>query len=435
VALTAVLLLSMAVTAAGRTREPGKVETPETPFVDPVPSWPWVSSHKGGSLLHTDGSQTPRLTAAGDKIRRVVVVELSTGGVCRSDDWRGELPKHILRFIPDAKAVILFSHDIAEPWRCSECRRVGNPTRNRDHSDCDYYFRQPDDNEWMAADLVLAIGSGHTKWFDPENNRRHSFPELHKLFQSGLIGPHTLSVHVPIRKVSTLTGLFPFNFTIHDNEFVKPLSTDSFLELHHLCANEPKVKDLLYVGRYWEGKGQTRFLELVDPAMLLGYHLHFFGSAYTSSDYPQKIEALAQSRNITVTVHPSVGKRELLRHYCRSVGQVHFASGDDNPRAAYEGVYAGNVLFVTRESLLHPLMYEQEFVVPVQFHDREAFREGFGRFMELVRDRQRVEGVISSFVERHLTPETVYRRMCEDIGVCEPEAPKHPSRTWSPWAL
>ena len=116
------------------------------------------------------------------------------------------------------------------------------------------------------------------------------------------------------------------------------------------------------------------------------------------------------------------------------MGQIHYASGDDNPRAPYEGVYAGNALFVTRESLLHPLMYEQEFVVPAVFHQPAEFSVAFERFMRLVRDRRRVGGIIREFVEEHLRPETVYRRICEDIGVCESmkgTARHHHIRGWT----
>ena len=56
------------------------------------PAWPWVTTRERMKLVMSQPSSvsvssTPRLTTIGKKIRRVLVVELSTGGVCRSDDW------------------------------------------------------------------------------------------------------------------------------------------------------------------------------------------------------------------------------------------------------------------------------------------------------------------------------------------------------------
>ena len=74
------------------------------------PAWPWVTTRQRVKLAMSQSSSVavssmPRLTAIGEKIRRVLVVELSSGGVCRSDDWYcpatllpcGFLPFYILR--------------------------------------------------------------------------------------------------------------------------------------------------------------------------------------------------------------------------------------------------------------------------------------------------------------------------------------------------
>ena len=54
----------------------------------PSPSaWPWVLYARPHVTLRAHVAAMPALTPRGRQIRRVLVVELSSGGVCRSDDW------------------------------------------------------------------------------------------------------------------------------------------------------------------------------------------------------------------------------------------------------------------------------------------------------------------------------------------------------------
>lgn len=67
------------------------------------PSQPWnlfrhaVSVSNGRDVLPT---LTPRAAA----FRRVLIVGL-VGGVCSNDDWRGDLPKYIMKFLPEARYI------------------------------------------------------------------------------------------------------------------------------------------------------------------------------------------------------------------------------------------------------------------------------------------------------------------------------------------
>ena len=349
------------------------------------------------------------LTEMGKRTKRVIVVSL-VGGVCRSDDWRGELPKHIMQFLPHARAVLLFANN-PEAWKCCECRPTGVAMAS---TACENLMGRR--REKKPADMVLVIGSGDQ---DFNATGRGAWPALRALFRSGYIADHTTTVHIPIRKSKNL-GFFPFKYIINDSDFVKPLSTSSLQEMKQLCAAQEKTNSLIYVGRYQESKGQEEFLATVDPRDLEGYHINFFGSDYGNRNYVGRLEQLIAERNISATVHPSVRKEYLLRNYCESVGQIHYASGDNNPRAVYEGLYGGSPQFISYETRVHESLYEQSFVTGIEFGNTAAFSSHFKAFMEQVRNPDRVQQDIQRFVNSNLVPQNVYRRICATIGLCQP---------------
>mmetsp|Transcript_25771 Transcript_25771/g.72132 ORF Transcript_25771/g.72132 Transcript_25771/m.72132 type:complete len:495 (+) Transcript_25771:357-1841(+) len=367
----------------------------------------------------------PALTARGMAIRRVLVVSLVKGG-CRGDDWRGDLPRHIMSYLPKARAVLLNAKNETH-WVCSECASAHAGRHSYHHSDCQAYMGL--DGKAQPADLLLVIGTGvyapceSTKY--AETCRLHKkygditymYPELRGIFSSGYVDSNTLTVHFPIRKLRSIRKL-PFSVVVGDSDFVKPLASESRDSMKHLCAREHKSNDLLYVGRYQESKGQLIFLETVDPNELEGYHLHFYGSNMNQgSGYHVRMQEVARARNITVTIHPPVEKAVLLKHYCRAVGQIHYASGDNNPRAAYEGLYAGNPLFISFESKVNQELYSADFVVGVKYASPE-FSASFKHYMRLVRNQLLLQGRIQTFVDAHFSPDQIYRRLCVQMGIC-----------------
>eukprot|EP00951_Prasinocladus_malaysianus_P035156 scaffold360044_cov30-Prasinocladus_malaysianus.AAC.1 len=252
-------------------------------------------------------------------------------------------------------------------------------------------------------------------------NPKH-YTSLDGVFHSHYTDNNTLAVHIPVRKITPLSRnqLFGFRHVIHDNDFLKPLAAESFKSMRRFCRRVDKQKRLMYVGRYVDSKGQLDFLRAVNPEMLRGYTVDFYGAGYQAGGRPAEIEGLAKSRGISVEVHDSVSHQTLLKAYCTSAGQVHYAKGDNNPRAGYEGLYAGNPLFITTNSKLPPAMYDQSFVVGLRFNStQQRFDSAFARFMRLVNDNRTTDKV-TGWVEENLVPAKVYQRLCSDIGVCAP---------------
>lgn len=436
------------------------------------------------ALLATGMNELPVLTEAGTRIRRVVVVGL-VGGACESDDWRGELPRHLLTFLPQAHGVLV--HDYAGIWKCSKCDpHITGQSYAFKHApeDCTKYIGK--EGSRPAADLLLVIGSGHTnscnkiveqdKCTEELKNpdRSTHYVDLWKIFHSGLVSDRTLTLHVPIKQDSILQtpgDLFPFQHIIHDDSYLKPMARPMIRDMQHFCQEERKKNVLLYVGRYKEGKGQVGFLERVDPAELHGWTVRFFGNDYTNSLIRADMERVARERGISIVINPGVEKHELFREYCRASGQVHFASHDkvglqrlpaallvhpafyslalacclmpcgnilacasaaspalnsvlavamQNPRTVYEGVYAGNPMFLSLESQLPGIMYAQDWVTSLSFYNatQAEFGAAFNRFMDQVRSNQLFQPLVLKFAGSELKPHTIYHRICIEVGIC-----------------
>lgn len=374
----------------------------------------------------------PKLTSAGKRIKTVVFASM-LDGTCKSDDWRGDLPRHFMRYLPDAEGYLVYarhpdSHD------CASCGSHG--TRGR--ADCQKYLS----GDHKKADLLVVIGTGLSascSSHDKKQGRskcqgdshRH-YTSLDHVFHSRYASKDTLAVHIPVRKISALNSNKVFNFqhVIHDNEFLKPLAQKSIDEMRNFCKHTPKEKTLMYVGRYTEGKGQLSFLKTVVPAALAGYDIEFFGGDYHGNDLPGRLRQTARDRNISITVHSEVSHHQLLHSYCKSAGLVHYAKGDNNPRVAYEALYAGSPLFVTKNAKLPGRIYEQtKFVTSLEWGvSKEEFATKFQSFMDMVKSSKTQKDVYS-WVDRALVPDGIYRKLCVAVGVCSaPSSRSHSSK-------
>ena len=294
----------------------------------------------------------PSLSAAGQKIRRVLFYSL-VGGTCRSDDWRGDLPKYLLRYLANARAVMIDASPSMHQnnWTCSECRHDREPHFWDQRLDCEHYFGDQQNWSWNPADMVVVFGAGTympcgeerpldescKPWRDKNYDLRRLYPDLNALFTSGLISDKTLKIHIPIRKTHYLNEdpIFPFHHILADDQFPKPLSASSFVNLQEMCEGTEKGPDLIYIGRFKDSKGQLAFLNAVDPQHLHGYTVHFHTSSTDDAGpYVTEMNRVAKKKGIDIAIHPPMEKEELYSRYCRSAGQIHYSTGDNVSKTA-----------------------------------------------------------------------------------------------------
>eukprot|EP00873_Tetraselmis_striata_P028554 jgi/Tetstr1/448818/TSEL_003786.t1 len=139
-----------------------------------------------------------------------------------------------------------------------------------------------------------------------------------------------------------------------------------------------------------------------------------------ASSRRDRLTALAHRRNISVVVEGSVSKHKLLAHLCVAKGHVHYAAQDDNPRAPYEALYAGNPVFASFSSHLAAALYEEAFVFGSDFEaPPHQMNADFAAFMAYVRgaahaDRRRIR----RFAKNEMSARAVYGELCRRVGLC-----------------
>jgi len=360
-------------------------------------------------------------------------------GVCRSPDWRGELPRWMARFLPAATTIVWEARgwrfgraDNGTSLRCKSCR---NPDSTEPKQPLDCLSLQ----QIGEGDLVLVIGTGSISCVYKNNleslpqcnvtrMEKHSLPSLEAVDLVWNKDKVIRRVHFPVRTLKSLKAdqnLFQFDTIIDDNSFFKPMG-DKGLELDmKSCADSPKQKDLLYVARYKDYKGQRRFLERADPKLLEGYTIHFYGGAFydeASQTYFDGLSRTAEERGIRVEVNKHVDKSVLMAHICRAAGQILWPLEDNNPRAAYEGLYAGVPLFISTTAGVPPALLEQSFVQAVAYDAAEdEFNRGLAAFMSLVGAHEasaEARREIVRYTESALDPRNVYFELCQRMGIC-----------------
>jgi hypothetical protein len=325
-----------------------------------------------------------------------------------------------MRYLPNAEGFLVYARH-PDRHDCSTCGSDGT----KGHAECESYLA----GSHRKADLLVVIGTGLSATCNKRDEQKgrskcdrgspHHYTSLDHVFHSRYATKKTVAVHIPVRKLAPLNRntVFRFQYVIHDDEFLKPLAQQSINEMRHYCARTPKAEKLMYVGRYTEGKGQLSFLETVDPAAVAGYELEFFGGDYHDNELPAMLRKVAKRRNISVTVHAEVSHQKLLHSYCQSAGLIHYAKGDNNPRVAYEALYAGTPLFVTRNANLPERIYRQNFVESLEWGSEE-FSAKFQGFMDMIKSPKTHEEV-HAWVDRYLVPDKVYRNLCTSVGVCK----------------
>jgi len=287
-----------------------------------------------------------------------------------------------------------------------------------------------------TGDLLVIVGTGDmgctynsklkiNGTCDISRRNKDSMPSLHGLERAWT--PETTVVHFPIRTLNALSAeknLFNVSCVIPDNSFFKPVSDEGGSGELASCHSVPKVKDLLYVARFKKYKGQLKFLVHADPQLLDGYTVHFYGalSGPLSEDYIASLEETAHSRGITIRVHRHVSKAVLMEHICRSTGQILWPALDNNPRAAYEGLYAGIPLMLSTRAGVPDALFEQSFVHPISPKATTVeFNEVLVRFLadaRMAAESADMRRSIYEYTQTVLKPENVYGELCYRAGIC-----------------
>jgi len=383
------------------------------------------------------------LTPLGRSIKRVVIPAMLPG-VCQSSDWRGELARWIARFLPRVPVVIWEArrwrygrNDGGSSIRCRRCRNREAPKRQSLDYDCAHL-----DKGLGKGDLVIVVGTGTVGCVYKANLRDLPQCHLDRFEKSALPSiqaidqlwdkDNVVAVHFPVRALNALTqerNIFRFDTIIEDDSFFKPMGgKGDIAEDMFRCWREEKNRDLLYVARYKEYKGQLKFVQQANPSLLAGYTIHFYGGGAMEDAigraYFNSIKTAADARGISVIVHNQVAKTELLKHICIASGQILWPLEDSNPRAAYEGLYAGMPLFISTTAGVPRPLLKRRFVVPVPHNATvESFNAGLEFFMQVVAethdDIDKRKGIIR-YTRARMDPETVYWELCMRMGICAP---------------
>lgn len=204
---------------------------------------------------------------------------------------------------------------------------------------------------------------------------------------------------------------------VDDNSFLKPLARSSaaFLAKHCTAAHSERKMHLLYIARLEEFKGQRSFLETVSPSLLGNYSVQFYGVG--TAEAKLKLLDIASRRGIKIAIRGAVTRVKLLQHLCRARGVVHWAESDINPRAAYEGLYAGLPLLITRRSAVPDALLQQPFVTATDWG--EDLNAAFSAFLGTLNTDWRQDHRWHAFVHERLSAPRIYRQICADIGLCQ----------------
>lgn len=386
---------------------------------------------EGGGLF-AGGLPPPPLTSLGRDVRRVIFAGLLPG-LCKSDDWRGELPRWFSSFFPKARTYTWNSRH----WTAGEkvlCRECSDSRYAVSQSRCDAITK----DGIGPGDVLVVVGGGNANCAKYRNSfggcSLHSldprrYPTLWDMKK--LVRPGAVTMHFPVRRLNVFTkNALRWDHVVQDDSFFKPLGDskgDGPSSLKH-CASEPKKHDLIYIARYKPYKGQLGFLHTADPALLKDFTVHFFGSSYHENNtwYPREIERVAQAKGIRVKVHASVPKGQLMAQVCRSSGGLLWTSNDNNPRAAYEPLYAGNPVFMSDITGVPPALFDLPFVFSTKYihnpaFDTAEFNQHLKTFLEYASDvvaSSKYSKRIQRYASHHLNPYVVYRDLCVRAGLC-----------------
>jgi len=303
---------------------------------------PLPPAPKGGACSASSKQVGAELSPYGATVKTIVFVGLGGGAVCgNTRDWRSNLPRYMGKYT-QANVILFFPRE----QRCTIC---WTPEKDLRRS-CSHLITK-------GVDLLVIIGSGKQQLAQHRCEKGapwcpYQFSDLSAIMRNEWAVKAERTVHFPIRNVGTIleNRLFKFDAMIDDGSFVKPAGECTARVLSQ-CYDKPKQKNLLYIGRMLNHKGQLAFLRAADPESLRGYTVQFFGNCgwRASKLYMRKMRSVAEAKGISIKIYGEVSKSQLLTQMCKAKGLI-MMSVDKNPRAVYEAVQAGIPVFVSSEA-------------------------------------------------------------------------------------
>mmetsp|Transcript_14684 Transcript_14684/g.41311 ORF Transcript_14684/g.41311 Transcript_14684/m.41311 type:complete len:461 (-) Transcript_14684:57-1439(-) len=371
------------------------------------------------------------------KVETLVIANLmgGVGGLCDSDDWRGDLPRQLARLMPETDVLIWYNARTTKQPHCFICKPEGRISKDSFY--CDEYMRET----VSVADALLLVGRGPkmcqtSEWGcdkydknDMNAELRYNYTSMFRAIAEPWVTSSTWVMNIPVGGDQFLEeNYFGFSRVVSEVDFVKPISQEALSSVDTVvnCAAKPKQNYLIFTGAYGKAdrKGQKTFLENVDPEDVRGFKLYFFGGELTDS-IKEELQHIADQRGIDVAVSGTVTHRWMVHYICYSKGMIVFSKYDVNPRSVYEGLPAGNPVYISGETLLPEGVWELPYVFSDSNRDsrlgRGAGLPGFKLFMHAVRSADiHYHLDVKNWALRMLDHDTVYRRICEELGLCEP---------------
>mmetsp|Transcript_22461 Transcript_22461/g.62304 ORF Transcript_22461/g.62304 Transcript_22461/m.62304 type:complete len:614 (+) Transcript_22461:94-1935(+) len=356
----------------------------------------------------------------------IVFTALSGGRLCAlgSHDWRANLPAYLGRML-NAKVIIYGQTS-------NTCHYCYNPEGRNEGCSADLHRK--------GADIVVMVGSG--QYFPAKNACNSHEPHgcqqqyfdmwqlmSHRWAQAAKLVVHIRSPSPP----KPPAGLFHIDVSIDTTSFVKPVSRCAREILFTSRRTYPE--NFVYVGKLTPSKGQLRFLKTVDPRMLIGTAVHFYGDDSNKAE-KEAIFQVAAERKIDINVHGMVSKLELFWAMTGSKGMIMFGE-DKNPASVFEGAAAWLPIFLARETEMAGDIMDQGFVqLTNRNHDgngtawKTQFHQDFFDFLAMA--DQDWMWLVKRWNRKNLREEDLYLEMCQRMCLCKNQMPHCRSQTYQP---
>ena len=254
----------------------------------------------------------------------------------------------------------------------------------------------------------------------------HHHTSIYHILSRPWVTDDTYTIHIPVSNSKVLNNNdYGFSRVIHDSDFPKPPSKESLAITRH-CGSGKKEKTVIYAARYSTGghKGQERFLAAIDPEDVAGFKIVFYGHNLKPG-IKKNLERIAAERGLKIEVNGFVRHETLMLKLCNAKGTIIFSKRDMNPRVAYEGMPAGNPVYLSTETHVPaairalPFVFADSCQAVKHGGQREDALPEFHFFMQAVRHAdQKYHEHVSRYALQALDRTRVYHRICVDSGLC-----------------